>query len=222
MTRPTPTPFVPLPPVVGLDPLVAVWPAGTVVYRSYNVAWGLRSFYAGDAGHRGRFHPFNPGRRRKPLPVLYASESVAGALAESIFHDVPPRGTRVVDAGKLAHQLCVPMTARRDLILADLTGAGLARIGVTRGELIDGGPRTYPATARWAKALHDQTDVDGLLWVSRLHDLSRNVVLFEDRVDPADLGPATGHALLALGSGLGFDLALELADQMGITITGIA
>ena len=218
----TPTPFVPPPPSDGLDPLLAVWSAGSVMYRSYNVAWGVRSFYAGDAGHRGRFHPFNPGRRRKPLPVLYAAETIAGALAESIFHDVPPRGTRVVDAGKLAHQLCVPMTARRDLVLADLTGAGLSRIGVTRGELIDGGPRTYPATARWAKALHDQTEVDGLLWVSRLYDRSRNIVLFEDRVNFTDLGPATGHDVLALASGMGFDLALELADQMGILITGIA
>ena len=222
MSPPTPTPSVPAPPASGLNPLLAVWPAGAVLYRSYSATWGLRSFYAGDAEHRGRFHPFNPGRRRKPLPVLYASESVAGALAESVFHDVPPRGTRVVDAGKLAHQLCVPMTAGRDLLLADLAGAGLARIGVTRGKLIDGGPRTYPATARWAKALHDQTDVDGLLWVSRLHDLSRNVVLFEDRVDSSELGPAEGRALLALGSGIGFDLALDLADQMGITITGIA
>ncbi len=114
------------------------------------------------------------------------------------------------------------MTARRNLLLADLTGAGLARIGVSRGELIDGGPRTYPATAQLAKALHDQTDVDGLLWVSRLHDVSRNVVLFEDHVDPSELGPAAGHAVLALGSGIGFNLTLELADQMGITITGIA
>lgn len=48
--------------------------------------------------------------------------------------NVPPRGTRVVDAGKWGHQLCVPMTARRDLVLAALTGAvGLSRIGATRG-----------------------------------------------------------------------------------------
>ncbi len=222
MTPPTPTPSVPAPPTVGLDPLTAIWAAGAVVHRSYNVTWGLRNFYAGDSGHRGRFHPFNPGRRRRPVPVLYASESIAGALAESVFHDVPPRGTKIVDASKFIHYLCVPMIAERDLVLADLTGAGLSRIGVARSELLDGGPRTYPATARWAKAIHDQTEVDGMVWVSRLHDLSRNVVLFGDRVHENVLGPAPAETLLALGSGLGFDRVLDLADQMGITITGIA
>ena len=46
------------------------------------------------------------------------------------------------------------LVAFHDLLLADLTGPGLHRIGTSRGRLLDGGPRSYRQTALWAKAVH--------------------------------------------------------------------
>jgi hypothetical protein len=148
---------VPTPPraLAALDPLLMSWPTGEVVYRCYDVHWGSRDFSAGDAAHPGRFHPFTPGRRRTPLPVLYGAGDVDGALSETVFHGVPIRGSKHLAHAQLVHRLVVALVARRDLILVDLTSDGLRRLGLTRGELIESDSRSYPRTAAWARALHD-------------------------------------------------------------------
>jgi hypothetical protein len=179
-------------------------------------------FSAGDANRRGRFHPFNPGRKRSSLPVLYGADSLAGALAETVFHDVPPRGTKIVDAGTFVHHLGQQIIANRALLLADLTGPGLIRLGVRRAELLEGGPRSYPQTAPWAKAIHDGgTRVDGMMWVSRLYDIGRSIVLFSDRVAKDELTLVPGQPPLVLATGAGLDAVGTLADQMAITLTGL-
>ena len=46
-----------------------------------------------------------------------------------------------------------------------------------------------------------------------MHDISRNIVLFEDRAESTDLGRRPREIMLALGSGTCFDLVLELSIQ---------
>jgi hypothetical protein len=109
------------------------------------------------------------------------------------------------------------LVATRDLVLAQLHGHGLRRLRVSRKDLLDGGPRSYPATVLWAQALHRcRTRIDGLVWVSRLHDTSLALILFGDRVQRADLEIVEPPLPLALGAGL--ENVRQAAEQAGITI----
>ena len=215
---------VPAPPsdVTALDPLLESWPAGKTLRRCFDAAWGSRQFYAGDQAHRGRFHPLRPVGRATDLPVLYAADSQIGALSETVCHDVPVRGVKVVPYAKLWHRLIVDLEPVRELRLVDLRTLGLRRLGVSRVELIESDPRSYADTAAWARALHDHPiAVDGLLWVSRQHDSSEAVVLFGDRVDSGELRLVPGHVPLVLGEGSGLDLVSRVADDAGITIANL-
>ena len=208
--------------VAALDPLVTTWPAGEPIYRCFDVAWGSRDFYPGDDQHRGRFSPLVPLGSDGALPVLYGASDEIGALSETVFHDVPVRGTKQVSYHYVRHRLLVPLASRRDLTLVDLTSHGLSRIGLAHSELIESGSRSYPATTEWARALHAHpVRVDGLVWVSRQNNTSRALVLFGDRVDVSDLVVMPEQVPLALGAGAGLALTQQIADRAGITITGL-
>ena len=67
---------------------------------------------------------------------------------------------------------------------------------VTKTELIASAPIDYPATARWAAAIHHQfADVDGMVWMSRQRDRDQALLLFGDRVGKALGGTRMGPAL---------------------------
>lgn len=225
-TRRVPPPtIVPAPPAdpASLDPLLYVWASGTGLVRCYDVNWGSRDFHAGDAGHRGRFSPFRAAVQGDNLPVLYAANDLAGALSETIFHDVPARGTKHVPIAKLRHRLAVTLVADRDLRLVDLTSDGLRRLDLSRAELIESDARTYSSTAAWARTLHAHPEAfDGLTWVSRQRDTSRAVIIFGDRVAKDSLSVSADEIPLPLALGAGLERVLELADRADITITGLA
>lgn len=215
---------MPLPPadVATLDPLLHTWPAGQQFHRCYDIDWGARESYAGTAARRGRFHPIAPNGAQEPLPVLYGASDVDGALSETVFHDVPVRGTKHVPYAMLLHRLVVALVPRRDLTLVDLTSPGLRRLELTHRELIDSDPRSYRATASWAEALHDHPSrPDGLLWVSRQHNTSTALVLFGDRVPLEDLTAAPDSVPLALGAGEGLAAVCLAANRAGITVTDL-
>jgi hypothetical protein len=215
---------VPAPPrtPLELDPLMTTWAAGRTFHRCFDIMWGSRDFHAGDDAHRGRFHPFNAARARSPLPVLYGASDVDGALSETVFHNVPLHGSKHVTLAQLLHRVVVALAPTRDLQLVDLTSDGLRRLELTRPQLIDSDERAYPATAAWAKALHDHPrNVDGLMWVSRQRDTSLALVLFGDRVKKSELTVAPGQIPLPLGSGPGLDAVATAANRAGITISGI-
>jgi hypothetical protein len=63
----------------------------------------------------------------------------------------------------------VELRPTRPLRLVDLTSVGLGRLGLTRVELIESGPRHYRRTAAWTRTLHAHPEhVDGLLWVCEI------------------------------------------------------
>lgn len=215
---------VPEPPAepAALEPLTAIWRAGEPLYGCYDVAWCSRDFYAGDAAHRGRFHPFTPAGSTRALSVLYGASDEVGALSETVFHDVPVRGDKRVPHAKLVHRLVVQLAATRNMTLVDLTSDGLRRLGVSRTELIESDARSYPGTAAWARALHAHpARVDGLMWVSRQQDTSRALVLFADRVQPDTITVPDRAIPLTLGAGAGLDIVCTAAARAGITITGL-
>ena len=201
------------------DPLIGVWPAGRGIVRVYDAPYSPRGFWTGIT-RPGRFHPFTHTGAPGPVPVLYGSDRLAGAISETVFHDVPVRGTKHVPRATLRRKLAITLTATRDLRLADLTGYGLRRLGATRAEIIDTDPRSYADTARWAHGLHAHREhLDGIQLVSRQYDTALALILFGDRVQETelDIGPTTIPMPLALG--LGFDNVQNLADQADITIT---
>lgn len=213
--------------ISALDPLVTTWGPEESLWHAFNAGHGSREFYGGDptaASTWGRFHPFVPDGVAEPLPVFYAANTLLGALAETILHDVPanPLAAKRVPYAKLRHRLAAELGPTRELKLADLRGFGTTRIGISRAELLETGPVYYPQTAPWGKALHAHPEIfDGMVWVSRQHDLSHSMVLFGDRVVAGDLQPVDDHIPLTLAGGKGLELVLAAAIQANITITGL-
>jgi hypothetical protein len=185
--------------------------------------------------HANRHAPtaFNPGKGNArfspisasdgtPVPTIYAADSFEGAVMESVFHDIPYHpGTdtiKSVSEEKLTDQVHSRITVSHDLTLADLAAKSLRKLGVARRHLIECDKDQYPATRKWAEAIHAQhPEIQGLSWVSRQDDTSRAVVLFADRVP-------TG-ALRQLGScrSLRTDInafteVLKLADHIGAVV----
>jgi hypothetical protein len=152
------------------------------------------------------------------VPTLYGASNIDGALSESIFHNVPVRGSeRAVRRSSLRPMQVSTVASRRDLTLIQLHGHGLARLGVSRAELIDSEVRHYARTVAWAAALHErQKDADGMIWVSRKFDTAFGLVLFGDRVDRSDLEVVEPPLPLFLGEG--YDEIQRIAGLAGITV----
>ena len=110
-------------------------------------------------------------------PVLYAAQSIEGALMETVFHEapIPAAGAQLREADIVTTGYALS-TIRIDAALSiiDLASVGLRRIGLRRAQVIDTMPSAYPADARVAAC--------GLEWISRQHDRSRSIILFGDRV----------------------------------------
>ncbi|MGB2920110.1 MAG: RES family NAD+ phosphorylase [Mycobacterium sp.] len=175
----------------------------------FNTTWASR-----------RFRPIQ-NSRRAIVPTIYGADLVEGALSETIFHDVPIRGP----GRRILRKALVPMVMStiipvRDLRLAELHGAGLRRLGITHGELIETGASEYPRTAFWGQALYEHTDrFDGLIWRSRQFNDSLALMLWGDRVTRfTDINPHPGSAPVPLFAGDGFEKVRELAEAVAITI----
>jgi RES domain len=195
-------------------PLVDVIPAGTEFLRSYASRPPI-NFNPG-RGKPTRFAPLTVGAN--PLATMYAGATKSSALSESLFHDIPVRGSgRYLTESRLRGWNLHLIVCTRELRLARLRGSGLPRIGVTHGELVESPSSEYPYTAAWAEAVLDSAPgLDGLVWTSR-QDSSAAAFLF------IDVGDAT-TTYLPLGgpqpleSGSGRWLVDRLASEAAITI----
>src|SRR5699024_12862357 len=98
------------------------------------------------------------------VPVLYAAQTEAAALCESLLHDVPLTGGRLLPE---QYQRCVAgaLETTRELRLAAFHGIGLRRLGVEAAHLTASPAYTYARTVAWAKAAHD-AGFDGVVWMS--------------------------------------------------------
>jgi hypothetical protein len=195
---------------------VEKWPRDTGIVRCHDSRFGATEFNPG-LGH-GRFHPFQDSRGAV-VPALYGASHLDGSLSESVFHDVPLRGSgkREISHSALRPLLVSTIAARRDLTLIQLHSHGLTRLGISRTELIDSEARQYSRTVAWAAALHArQEEADGLIWVSRKFDTSFALVLFGDRVLRSDLSVVEPPVPLFLGSG--YAEVQRIAELAGISI----
>lgn len=205
------------PPAAKLSPKVLTWKAGRQFARCHHSAYGATEFNR-EPGLSQRFRPFVA--RRRTVPTLYGSETLDGALSETLFHTVPLGGPdRRVRLSRFDPWLLSRLSPRRDLRLADLRDRALARLDITREELIESPASTYPETAGWASALyHCPLEPDGLVWNARQGDQDPALILFQrGRVKRQDLSIEQRPIPLAVGPGL--ELAYEVAERVGITLT---
>lgn len=207
----------PPPAAADVDPLIVEVPSGAVLFRVHAPHGRATEFNAGK-GDPSRFAPLRGGRPPVVVPTLYASSTIPGALSESVFHDVPYRGTaKRILVSRLDAAVLSAVAVMNPLSVALIAGAGLRRIGVRRRDLIEGGPGTYQDTVRWAAALHDSPpEPDGLAWMSRQDDTARAYVFFGDRLDDDDLMLLSPPIALAVAPGL--DLVEQAASDAGITV----
>jgi len=199
--------------------LEGTWPAGQEFVRVFAHAYPPDAFHPGlgSPDERGRF-PFFADRAGRVVPVLYGSDQEDGAIAETVFHDVPIAGPgRVVLISRLDALSLAVLRPTRDLRLVQLLGHGLRRLQIRSENLTDTEADEYPRTIAWAQALHAALPgVDGLLWMSRQFNAAQALVLFGDRVAAGDLVVTKPPLLLSVGRGR--SLVDRAANAAGITL----
>jgi hypothetical protein len=211
-------PGVPAPPA-DLAKLVnlTTWPKGQVIHRIHLATYGSSEFNPGPRGN-ARFSPIKTANGAS-VPTLYGGMTFDSAAMETVFHDVPfVAGLKTFDKNKLADQVYSQVTSKRNLSLADLSTTALRKLGVQRNELIDTEKDEYPGTRKWAEAIHATCPgAQGLCWISRQDDRALAVMLFGDRIAPADLVP-TAHPRNVLADISVYAGLLALAERIGVNI----
>lgn len=190
---------------------------GEMLHRVHQDKYLADQFNPGVLGN-SRFSPIQD-EHGNPIPTMYGGTTMACALMETVFHDVPyTAGFKSFDKNKLVGQVHSTIQVGHELQLADLATVPLHKLGVTRKQLIDTEKEQYPATRKWAEAIHRQCpQAQGLSWISRQDDSARAVILFGDRIPDGVLRP-TGNSSSLLDDGSAYDAVLDLADRIGVNI----
>ncbi len=189
---------------------------GDVLHRVHQSKYRADQFNPGV--QNARFSPIQD-EHGSPIPTLYGGTTMECALMETVFHDVPhTAGFKSFDKGKLVDHVHSTVQIEQQLQVVDLASVPLRKLGVTRKQLIDTEKDQYPATRKWAEAIHRQCpQAQGLSWVSRQDDSARAVVLFGDRIHDGALRP-NGNSRSLLDDGGTYDVVLDLADRIGVNI----
>lgn len=205
-------------PSAGLDLSMIILPVDSILHRVHLAHYGATAFNPGVHGN-ARFSPIR-NAEGQPIPTLYAGASLACALMETVFHDVPHvPGFKSLDRARFIRQVHSTLTLRQPLQLVDLASIPLRRLGISRRQLIDTEKGTYPATRRWAEAIHTQCpSAQGLSWISRQDDSARALVLFGDRIEAGALVQSGASSPLLDEAGTCCDAVLDLAERLGVCI----
>jgi len=119
---------------------------------------------------------------KKGYGACYCGEHLDTAIAETVLHDeLPDKGVFKVHEDEFNQRFLVEFTVGIDtksLRLANLTGAGLKRLG---GNNALSAVYPYDITQQWSAAIHAHPDqVDGIYFVSKQLN-NRNAVVVFDR-----------------------------------------
>lgn len=205
--------IVPQPPEP-FSPLVETLPAGSDLIRVFSGRPGRTpaTFNPGSGrGGRSRFAFFGDPR----VPVLYAAGTERAAVCETILHDVPLAGGRILRED-LEGVVSARVSPVRDLRLASFRGPGLRRLGILPQQLTHTDARWYPRTVRWAQAAHD-VGLDGAVWMSYRCNTDPAYVLFGDRVSAPELEVSDSYARV-LSSGPDLAWLIDLCASMKVEV----
>lgn len=136
-------------------------------------------------------------------------------MAESLLHDIPiGRRRAYLTAGQFQGRLVSSVRPERALRLVRLDHDGLRALGRSPNEVTETEADQYVRTGVVAQQIYDDTDVDGLAWVSRRRNIDYAVMLFGDRVAGGDLRvEATVHDLDTVD---GWTWLSDYATSLGI------
>jgi hypothetical protein len=204
---------IPRPPA-GIDPQIERWEAGRTIVRCHGVKYHERQF--NPTTHLARFRPLVD--EDAVVPTIYGASDFAGAVSETVFHEVPVRGPdRRILRSQIDQWVWSEVAPARDLQLVALHGTGLRRVQVAHGELIESGASDYADTVPWAVALYGTASApDGLCWRSRQHNDAFALMLFGTRVAETDL--VVLHEAESLALSPGGDMVYDFAEAADIAI----
>ena len=194
------------------------WPQGMTLHRIHQAKYAGAEFNPGVKGN-ARFSPIMDAQGRR-IPTLYGGSSFDCAAMETVFHDVSfAPGFKSYDkTRKLEGHMHSQVQPGVDLVLADLRGKALRKLGISRRQLIDTEKDRYPTTRKWAQAIHARCpDVQGLCWTSRQDDSAQAAMLFGDRI-AADVLSQTGPSRSLLKDENAYDDVLNLAEKIGVNL----
>lgn len=209
-----------------LDLQVVVLDRGAPLFRCYDGTWGYDEDNPGYGD--ARFSPFDDATGAR-VPVLYAAQTPAAALLETVFHDVHPDAARVIYGASLVRQLLAHVALPAPLTVVDLRDPELARLAVPREQIVTTPAEHYPCTRRLARAVHDvrtgpAARAQGLLWHSRQAELAgaraEVLVVFGDRYPrPRGSWPRLAPGSQNLWEGPGRELVDEIAEHLDAVVT---
>ena len=192
--------------------------AGTNLVRIYDRVRRPTAF--NPTASSARFRPIRDVSGRI-VPTGYFGEDARTAIAEGLL-----RGASALAAGAPRYRLyrrelqrisLVTLRYKGDLRLAQLHGPGLTRLGLLRADVIDCDESDYPYTAEWSRSVWGtRARPHGISWTSRQNDSSQAFMLWEGRVDPAQL-EVVGDPI-PLDADPGLDLVRQLCAEAGIDL----
>jgi hypothetical protein len=199
-------------------PILTTRPAGTTLWRVSKDPDGLT--FSTWAGRRNRFSPAYAADGVAVVGAWYGGTTETGAIFESVFHDIrPSHPDPRVEPNLYVDRFLSPVVTLRDIELVDLTTSGLHAIGLSRVALIESTAKRYGWTNDIAKRLRAAAPTaDGFVWVSRAHDTSESIVLFDEPGRAPMLGVHPVELAVALGFGPGLRLLRDLAVRAKITV----
>ncbi len=179
--------LLPPPPELLAEPNIVEHPTHEPLHRVHSRESAGNEFNP-CKGSPTRFAPIRDDEGRC-IPSLYTGGTLEAAIYETVFHDIPvtSNGPRTVPRGAVESREHSTLLPRRPLRLASLRAPDLRKWQIRREGLIGSLPGQYERTALWAKAIHDQYDVDGLIWTSRQCDPAAAMLMFGDRVTAKDI-----------------------------------
>lgn len=197
--------------------------AGSPFYRVYDATWGYDEHNPGYGD--ARFSPLDDPTTANRLPSMYLAATPSAALLETVFHDVHHAGGRVIYERNLRGKLLAHFRVPAHITLGDLRDPELARLGLSRSQVVSSPAEHYPCTRRLAVAALRQPrrgrHLAGLIWHSRQTELANTdpvevVILFGDPRYPAGRGswPLFGPGASSLYDGPGRLLVDEIAEAL--------
>jgi len=112
--------------------------------------------------------------------LLYAARDLPTALAERIIRDrFQGRQQRVIARDELTHFAAAAISTMKPLRLVDLRGSGASQLGIPT-DAVRG--RAHQAGKRFSQSLFDKTDLDGIVYMSRLTN-TECVAVYDRAID---------------------------------------
>lgn len=144
---------------------------------------------------RYRFSPLH-GRGGGALPVMYAAATEAAAIAETLWHDLPLTGARLIAERYQVRPIGTVRTTRT-LKLAELHDPGLRALGLDPNQVSNTDAICYHRTIAFAQAIvDDNPNLDGLVWMSRRYNTDKTYLLWRrpGRKSPVTISHVTTFA----------------------------